>query len=162
MKPIKLLIKIIGEHKPKDIWQDSPLIGYRLLENTNRGAIGEEFIRRFLHDAGFKVSNGNRTSETDMKIGSRRFEVKTASLGSNGTFQFNHVRFDRSYDYLLCLGICPQEIVFRMWRKDDLVEGHASKTVGMAKGQSTTKKITKKLTDMQKIEDLPKLLEGEK
>ena len=35
-----------------------------------------------------------------MVIAKHSFEVKTASLGVNGTFQFNHVRSDRDYDYL--------------------------------------------------------------
>ena len=49
-----------------------------------------------------------------MRIGGRRFEVKTASLGAKGTFQFNNVRLDRQYDFLLCLGVCPHEIRFAM------------------------------------------------
>ncbi|HLH42084.1 MAG TPA: hypothetical protein VKV74_03785 [Bryobacteraceae bacterium] len=115
MSPVDLLVEIIKEHSPEDIWQGSPLIGYRLLGNTNRGAIGEEFVRRYLTAAGIKVSGaGRRTSLTDMQIGANVFEIKTASMGANKTFQFNHIRMDRKYDYLLCLGICPGEPVFNM------------------------------------------------
>ena len=92
---------------PKDIW-GTLLIGYRMLGNTNRGEIGEEFVRRYLRQHKIKVGNGGRTSKTDLTIESLRFEVKTASLGVTKTFQFNHVRHDRKYDYLLCLGICPR------------------------------------------------------
>jgi hypothetical protein len=116
--PVDLLVEIIKEHSPEDIWQGSPLLGYRNLGNTNRGEIGEEFVRRYLKAARIEVSiKGNRASITDMLIGGRRFEIKTASLGANSTFQFNHVRLDRNYEFLLCLGICPQEIVFNAWRK---------------------------------------------
>jgi len=114
MKPVDLLASIIRTHTPKDIWRDSPLIGYRMLGNTNRGEIGEEFVRRYLEYNGIRAENGGRTSKTDLLIGSLQFEIKTASLGGNGTFQFNHVRLDRDYDYLLCLGICPQDIVFNI------------------------------------------------
>ena len=50
MNPVDLLVTIIREHAPEDIWREfvSPLVGYRMLGNTNRGEIGEEFIRRFL------------------------------------------------------------------------------------------------------------------
>ncbi len=119
MNPVELLVEIIKEHAPKDIWQESPFIGYRYLGNTNRGEIGEEFIRRYLKASGISVSNGGRTSSTDMQIAGHRFEVKTASLGANGTFQFNHVRLDRGYKYLLCLSIVilfkksPRKIIFR-------------------------------------------------
>src|SRR5271155_4628031 len=84
MNPVELLVEIIKEHVPEDIWQGSPLIGYRHLGNTNRGEIGEEFIRRYLKKARIPVGNGGRTSRTDMQIAGHAFEVKTASLGANG------------------------------------------------------------------------------
>ena len=33
--------------------------------------------------------------------------MKIASLGSNGTFQFNHVCLNRTYNYRLSIGIDP-------------------------------------------------------
>jgi hypothetical protein len=155
VNPVDLLVIIIKEHAPEDIWLDSPLLGYRQLGNTNRGEIGEEFVRRYLKDAEILVTNGRRTSLTDMQIAGHAFEVKTASLGANGTFQFNHVRMDRKYEYLLCLGICPEQIVFNMWRKGEVAEGTAGTLVRMAEGQSVTYKLTKKLADMKPIADLP-------
>ena len=155
VNPVKLFIKVIREHAPRDIWQGSPLIGYRMLGNTNRGEIGEEFIRRYLAQHDIKTNNGNRASRTDFRIGDLRFEVKTASLGANGTFQFNHVRLDRMYDYLLCLGVCPDRLVFNMWRKGEVAEHKAGTLVRMAEGQAVTYKLTKKLEDMADIEGLP-------
>lgn len=155
MNPVDLLVTIIREHAPEDIWRDSPLVGYRMLGNTNRGAIGEEFIRRFLGQNDIAVGNGGRVSPTDLRVGDIRFEVKTASLGANGTFQFNHVRLDRNYDYLLCLGICPDQVVFNMWRKGAVAEGQAGRLVRMAEGQAVTYKLTKRLTDMTAIEMFP-------
>ncbi len=158
MTSVELLIEIIKEHAPEDIWQGSPLLGYKKLGNTNRGQIGEEFIRRYLAGVGIKATGGGRTARTDMMIANRRFEVKTASLGAKGTFQFNHVRHDRNYEYLLCLGICPSEIVFNIWRKGEVAEERAGHLVRMAEGQSTTWKITKKLEEMMPIDILPKTL----
>jgi hypothetical protein len=158
MTSVELMIKVIKEHVPEDIWQGSALIGYRKLGNTSRGEIGEEFIRRYVKSYGIDATKGGRTAKTDMRIANRGFEVKTASLGANGTFQFNHVRLDRSYTYLLCLGICPTKLVFNMWRKGDVAEGRAGSLVRMAEGQAVTYKITKKLADMMPIDDLPKTL----
>jgi len=93
--PVDLLLEIILEHMPDDIWKESRLIRYRMLGNTNRGQIGEEFIRRFLAQEGIAVESAGRVSLTDLQIDDTSFAVKTASLGSNGTFQFNHVRLDR-------------------------------------------------------------------
>ena len=58
MNAVDLLASIIQDHSPKDIWRNSPFAGYRRLGNTNRGEIGEEFIRRYLGSVGIKVSNG--------------------------------------------------------------------------------------------------------
>lgn len=155
VNPIKLLVEIIKEHAPEDIWLESPVAGYRRLGNTNRGEIGEEFVRRYLEESKIKVTRGVRTALTDMRILKNHLEIKTASLGANGTFQFNHVRLDRKYNYLLCLGICPNDIVFGIWRKGDVAEGGAGKLVRMAEGQSITFKITKKLSDMRPIQEMP-------
>jgi hypothetical protein len=155
MKPIELLVEIIKEHAPEDIWEGSPVAGYRRLGNTNRGEIGEEFVRRYLTESKIKVTHGVRTALTDMGILKNHFEIKTASLGANGTFQFNHVRLDRKYDFLLCLGICPNDIVFGIWRKGDVAEGRAGSLVRMAEGQSITFKITKKLSELRSVKEMP-------
>ncbi len=154
INPVELMVEVIKMHAPTDIWQNSPLIGCRFLGNTNRGEIGEEFIRRFLGAHGIPVANGSRTSRTDMAIGETRVEVKTASLGANGTFQFNHIRLDRDYDYLFCLGICPSAIVFDMWKKGHVAENKAGRLVRMAEGQAVTYKLTKRLDVMRNIDTM--------
>ncbi len=158
MSGVDLFAEIIKEHAPEDIWRGSPLVGYRFLGNTNRGEIGEEFIRRYLREHGIVTGNGNRASRTDIGIRDHRFEIKTASQGARGTFQFNHVRLDRSYHFLLCLGVCPSEIRFNLWRKGAVAEGEAGTLVRMAEGQAVTYKITKKLDDLLPIEHLPAVL----
>jgi hypothetical protein len=160
MNAIDMLVSIIREHAPEDIWQGSPLIGYRMLGNTNRGEIGETFVQRYLVKHGLSVENGKRTSQTDLRIESFRFEVKTASLGANHTFQFNHVRLDRAYHYLLCLGICPHRIVFNLWRKGAVAENRAGTLVRMAEGQAVTYKLTKKLDDMLDIVEFPEAVKS--
>jgi len=162
LDPIALMVDIIKDHAPENIWRDSPLHAYRDLGNTNRGEIGEEFIRRYVKAAGIDVApKGNRAAITDTQVAGHHFEIKTASVGTNGTFQFNHVRLDRRYEYLLCLGICPNEIVFNMWRKGEVAEGKAGTLVRMAEGQAVTWKLTKKLSSMIPIEKLPDILRRE-
>lgn len=153
MRAIDLLVEIIKEQAPEDIWQGSPILAYRLLGNTNRGEVGEKFIIRYLSEFGIDaISGANRTSKTDIQIGEVKFEVKTASLGANGTFQYNHVRLDRNYNFLLCVGLCPQTVVYSLWRKGEVAEGKAGTLVRMAEGQSVTFKLTKKLSDMDNLD----------
>lgn len=152
---VTLLLEVIRDHSPVSKWTDAPLEKFRHVENTNRGEIGEEFLRRFLARHGIKAGNGSRIARTDLRIYDRRFEVKTASEDKGGSFQFNHVRLDRSYDYLLCLGISPAEIFFDAWSKGEVAESKAGTLVRMAEGQSVTFKLTKRKTDMKPIESLP-------
>ena len=48
--------------------------------------------------------------------------------------------------------------VFNAWRKGEVAEGKAGSLVRMAEGQSVTYKITKKLSDMRPIAEMPKML----
>ena len=86
MNAVTLLVDIIREHAPKDIWQDSPLIGYRLLANTNRGEIGEEFVRRYLVQHKIAVANGNRASKTDLRVGAPIFRGQDGIPGREWHF----------------------------------------------------------------------------
>ena len=159
---VGLLLEVIAENSPRSIWTNAPLEPFRRVENTNRGDIGEEFLCRYLTQAGFSARKSDaRAERQDMRIENQSFEVKTASLGANGTFQFNHVRLDRDYRYLLCLGVCPDRIVYNVWRKRALAEGEAGRLVRMAEGQSITFKLTKRLADMRPIEDLLDWLRSE-
>lgn len=157
MNPIEILLGVIAEHTPKSKWAGAPLESFRFVENTNRGDIGEEFICRYLASCGLSVKREeSRNQLFDLVINGRLVEVKTASEGADGSFQFNHVRLDRNYDFLLCLGIRPNQIMFNCWQKGELSEGVAGSLVQMAKDQDTTRKLTKKPSQMLPIENLPK------
>ena len=156
MSPLDLMLEVIREHSPKTIWTGAPLEAFRRVANTNRGDIGEEFVCRYLAQHGIGASKeGSRVSVADMQIMGKKIEIKTASEDTGGNFQFNHVRLDRRYDYLLCLGVRPAEIVFNAWTKGEVSESKAGNLVRMAEGQSVTFKLTKRPATMRRIEDLP-------
>jgi hypothetical protein len=154
MNPIDLMAQLIRENAPPDIWANSPLEAYRRLGMTNRGEIGEQFIERYLNRFGIRVMNGNRADETDRRIGTMLLEIKTAGLGAKGNFQFNHVRLDRNYHHLICLGVCPNQLVFNMWPEDVVRANGAGRLVTMARDQLVTYKLTKRFDDMRPIADL--------
>ena len=123
MTAVDLLLEVIRDHSPASKWTNAPLESFRRVENTNRGEIGEDFIRRYLDRNGIETISGSRLRPTDLTIADRRFEVKTASEDKGGNFQFNHIRMDREYDYLLCLGVSPAGIWFNGWRKGGIGVG---------------------------------------
>lgn len=156
MNPVELMLQVIKDNTPTSKWTGATLAPFRQVANTNRGDIGEEFIFRYLSVFDIPVSKGeSRIQEWDLEVAGLKFEVKTASEDRGGSFQFNHIRLDRGYDYLLCLAIRPEEIFFNGWRKGEVSEGGAGTLVRMAEGQSVTHKLTKRPDDMRKIEDLP-------
>lgn len=156
MSAVALLLDVIREHTPKSKWTNATLAPFRGVANTNRGDIGEDFLFRYLTHFGLSVErSASRVESWDMEIEGRRFEVKTASEDTSGAFQFNHIRLDRKYEYLLCLGIRPEEIRFGVWRKGEVSEGDAGTLVRMAEGQSVTHKLTKPAERLQPIEELP-------
>ena len=156
MNPLELMLEVIQEHTPTSKWSGTTLEPFRQVANTNRGDIGEEFIARYLGQSDIPVHRGtSRIEAWDLEISGLKFEIKTASEDRGGSFQFNHIRLDRNYDYLLCLGIQPEAIVFNGWRKGEVSEGVAGTLVRMAEGQSVTHKLTKRPHDMMDIEELP-------
>ena len=156
MKPLELMLEVIEEHTPASKWSGATLEPFRQVANTNRGDIGEEFVARYLDQFEIPVIRSeSRIQPWDLEVAGLKFEVKTASEDRGGSFQFNHIRLDRGYDYLLCLGIRPEDILFNGWRKGEVSEGVAGSLVRMAEGQSVTHKLTNRPADMKKIEELP-------
>ena len=101
-------------------------------------------------------------SETVVGLRRRTFESKTGDVRSRPLRLALLARFNSimsvwigRYDFLLCLGICPHDVVFNMWRKGAVAEGRAGRLVRMAEGQAVTYKLTKKLDDMRGIASLP-------
>lgn len=156
MSAVELMLEVIKNHTPATIWTNAPLASFRRVANTNRGDIGEEFVYRYLKQFEIPISqSSSRIQEWDLLIVDKRFELTTASEDSGGSFQFNHVRLDRDYHYLPCLGIRPAETLFGAWGKGEVSENLAGRLVRMAEGQSVTYKLTKRPASLRKIEDLP-------
>lgn len=155
--PLELMLIVIQEKtSTANKWAGQPLGAFRLVENTNRGDIGEEFVHRYLRHYGLPVSgHGSRISRADMELYGKLFEIKTASEDKGGGFQFNHIRLDRRYDYLLCLAVRPREIMFNVWTKGQVSEEKAGRLVRMAEGQSVTFKLTKRPEHLLPIQELP-------
>jgi len=69
------------------------------------------------------------------------FELKTATEDIGGSFQFNHLRYHREYDAVLCIGIAPSDIYMGSWTKADVATGAAGKLVSMEKGANASYKL---------------------
>ena len=161
LDPLGLMLEVIREHTRQTIWTDAPLESFRQVANTNRGDIGEEFVRRYLAQHDIEVSEpGSRVSPFRHADIRQAIRNQDRLGGQQRQFQFNHVRLDRPYEYLLCLGVRPASILFNAWRKGDVSEGKAGTLVRMAEGQSVTFKLTKRPDTMLSIAALPTWVRG--
>ena len=82
------------------------------------------------------------------------FELKTATEDVGGAFQFNHIRYHREYEALLCVGIAPAAIYTGAWSKADVATGKAGRLVSMERGGSVSHKLTKRPEQLHSISAL--------
>ncbi len=157
MSAVDLFAELVKTRTKADKWTGSVLEKYQHLGSSTRAAIGEEFVRRYLQQFGISAKPVvSRGAEMDFLVGSIRIKVKTASEDTTGNFQFNHVRSDRNYGYLLCLGVQPSGLMFNLWSKGDVDSSKGM--VGMAAGQHVTLKLTKGQDELHSIEELPEAI----
>lgn len=152
--PLEILKRVAGLKHVTSKWEGKPLYGIKILANTSKGDLIEDFVTEYSNALGLSaIRNPTRQGDYDVKIGGRKFEVKMATEDLTGNFQFNHIRYDYRYDYLLCIGISPSEILFQVYRKGDLAEGRAGTLVSMGRGQNSSFKLTKAKRDLRPINE---------
>jgi hypothetical protein len=148
--PINLFATILQEFYDDLKWDGAVLGKIKIISNTKVGSVGQLFIERLCGQLAmpceFPVNEkGERLTQSpwDIKIANIEFELKTATEDTNGKFQFNHIRYHRPYEGVLCLGVSPANLYFGVWSKADVVTGKAGKLVTMEKGANASFKLTK-------------------
>ena len=158
--PSDILREVLSGFAEANKWVGAPFEQIKRLSNTKVGDVGQEFVDRLCRE--HKVvpefpedAKGKRirTHPWDIRINGISYELKTATEDVSEAFQFNHIRYHRPYDALLCLGIAPDSIYFRAWNKEDVTTGRAGHLVSMDKGSSATWKLTKKPADLRPISE---------
>lgn len=158
---LELLLKIAKEKTKLGKWDNQPLQLIKIMANSTKGDLGEIFIIEYSKLLGFNVADKiSRLGDYDAKINGATFEVKMATEDISGSFQFNHIRYDYKYDWLLCLGISPTEILFDIFSKADVATGKAGSLVTMGRGQNSSFKLTKRKTSLQPIDGFKTKIEN--
>ena len=85
--------------------------------------------------------------------------MKTATEDTTGNFQFNHIRYHRDYQAVLCLGVSPNDLFFALWSKADVVTGKAGNLVTMEKNANASYKLTKSSKSLIHINEFRVTLE---
>ena len=155
-----ILNEVLSGYADADKWVGASFEGIKRLSNTKVGDVGQDFVERLCKDIGYEVefplnSEGKRTrnSPWDIRIEGIMFELKTATEDVNGSFQFNHIRYHREYQALLCVGIAPEDIRFDAWSKATVSTGGAGTLVSMEKGGSVSWKLSKPSDQLRSISE---------
>lgn len=146
------------------------------LEGNAVGQIGEEFIKKIVSGIVPVETHIDETihDEYDVKTKSGiTIEVKTARYGRNGSFQFNGINPSYNVDYIICLGICEDDAVYRIIKKRDEVSYNheknrrgwyvtnpdfTKKLVQMNPGNDVNLKLTLSLNQLYEIDSLVETL----
>ena len=155
----QILLAVLARYSDANKWIGSSFEKIKRLSNTKVGDVGQDFVEELCNELGFdcefpettKKGTRSRQSPWDISIEDVTFELKTATEDVHGNFQFNHIRYHREYEALLCVGIAPNVVMFDAWSKADVSTGKAGHLVTMDMGSSATFKLTKKMPDLRPI-----------
>lgn len=154
-----LFCDVLANYHNHSKWDDGFFKSIKVISNTKVGSVGQDFIEKICGALGFESvfplnDHGERANQSpwDMKINNITFEIKTATEDVNGKFQFNHIRYHRPYQAVLCLGVSPSSLYFGVWSKAEIATGEAGHLVSMEKGANASYKLTKSREQLHKIE----------
>ena len=146
----ELFKKVLLQFKDDNKWTNAYFKEIKIISNTKVGDVGQKFIEELCEkiNLDYKLptdTKGNikRQSPWDIEIKGIKFELKTATEDTHNKFQFNHIRYHREYEAVLCLGVSPNELYFNFYTKSEIVTGKAGKLVSMEKGANASYKLTK-------------------
>ncbi|MYG93759.1 MAG: hypothetical protein F4138_02010 [Acidimicrobiia bacterium] len=160
LDPHDILRDVLAEHSDHDKWVGTPFERIKRVSNSTVGDVGQAFVERLCEELGFDIEvprspDGKRLRQSpwDISIEDVTFELKTATEDIGGSFQFNHLRYHREYDAVLCIGIAPADIYMGSWTKADVATGAAGKLISMEKGANASYKLIKRPDQLHPISE---------
>ena len=160
-----IFLSALSAHHNDVRWTNADFGGIKIISNTKVGSVGQDFIEKLCGELGIKAifpinELGDRLNQSpwDIELNGVKFELKTATEDVNGNFQFNHVRYHRKYQALLCLGVAPNALYFGVWSKADVTTGKAGNLVSMEKAANASFKLTKRPQNLMPIQDFDSVI----
>lgn len=105
------------------------------------GNFGEDLLVKIFNHHGHKARRvNNGIGEFDIIVGEKTtLECKTATEDTSGLFQWNGIRKNVDYDYVICLGVSPNDFYINIWSKKYCVN---NLTTTMYKGGTDSYKLS--------------------
>ena len=141
----------------------------RDFEGNAIGQIGEEYMKLVVSNISPVQNDATIHNEYDILTASGKYlEVKTARKGrTNNTFQFNGINPRYNYDYLVCLAVCEDKLLYRIFLKSEIVYIHSERNHFIIQGEyrrqlvkmnpdnQVNLKLTVSMNDLFDISNLP-------
>lgn len=157
--PKGILLEVLSNHNDANKWNESTFEHIKRVSNTKVGEVGQDFVEQLCINLGYECifplnKKGARAKQNpwDIQINGVQLELKTATEDVSGSFQFNHIRYHRPYQGVMCIGVSPHEIFFNVWSKADISTGVAGTLVSMEKNANASYKLTKKPIGLHPID----------
>jgi hypothetical protein len=90
-------------------WSASPFAWLLDLPSGTRGAVGRRLIEEWINSMGVPVHQETANNQRYVVVNGHRVQVKMSTLWNNGTYRFQQIR-DQDYEYVLCLGLSPDDV----------------------------------------------------
>ena len=141
----------------------------RDFEGNAIGQIGEEYMKLVVSNISPVQNDATIHNEYDILTESGKYlEVKTARKGrTNNTFQFNGINPRYNYDYLVCLAVCEDRLLYRIFLKSEMTYIHKERNHFIIQGEyrrqlvkmnpenQVNLKLTISMSDLFDISNLP-------
>jgi hypothetical protein len=124
-------------NQDRSIWLGSPFEWVLTLPSGAKGKLGKRLVYQWCALQGLAVDR-SPDSEADMLVNGHRAEIKFSTLWTAGFYKFQQIR-DQNYEFMICLGISPNEAHCWVLSKNILMDnviGHLGQHTGAA-GQET-------------------------
>lgn len=159
---LALLLDIARGHMRDDVWVDAPLESVKRLPPTAIGASGEDYAYRLCGETGLSedVRRKRGGEPWDLWIEGRAFEIKTATQGERGRFQFNNIRVRQRYDALLAIAIAPDDVFVQAWTGAGIKRGDAGHLSLMDRDAPNLLKITRQARDLRPVTEFRDVMRG--
>jgi hypothetical protein len=145
----------VVEKSVQSKWTNSKYEVIKRAPTTTKGSFGEELVVDLFTLINIKASRINEGKGSfDVLAANKKWEVKLATEDTNGKFQFNGIMKDVDYDYVLCIGVAPNDLWFNIFTKSQCQQ----LSTAMTKGGSDTYKLTaskdsKSVWDVKRLTD---------
>ena len=105
-------------------WVDSENENLKKASTSDLGNFGEDLIVKIFKRHGLKARRVNGgIGEFDIIVEEKiTLEGKTATEDTSGGFQWNGIKKNVDYDYVICLGVSPNDFYINMWSKEYCVD----------------------------------------